>query len=374
MNAWHAAPTLWLGAPATGGLALPAAMPTADQLYAPRGVFFNEKLLIVADSGNHRILIWHGLPQADHAAADVVLGQPDFHSEGPKLLHLPTGVWVEGERLYVADAWHHRVLVWEKVPTESGTPPDFCLGQADLEGMEVNRGGACGAETLYWPYGVNVVGGRLYVSDTGNRRVLWWNGAPKAGALPDGVLGQPNFTANSENRGEGAGPQAYRWPHCVAGDDSLLLVADAGNQRVLLLPPLPESDAAATGVLGQKDLSSTFESQYAGQSAQSMRFPYAVARAGALTAVADTANNRVLLFENQDFDSQSIQPAAVLSLGQVDLTGNGENRWKAVTAETLCWPYGLHLAQQRDGTYLLGIADSGNNRVMLWTLKPAPML
>lgn len=368
---WHATPDLWLGAPAPGGLALPAAMPTADQLYAPRGVFFNDEVLVVADSGNHRVLIWHGLPASDHASADVVLGQPDFHSEGPKLLHLPTGVWVDGPRLYVADAWHHRVLVWEEVPTMSSTPPDFCLGQADLQGVDVNRGGSCGPDTLYWPYGVNVVGERLYVSDTGNRRVLWWTVRPGAGDLPDGVLGQPDFTSNSENRGVGPGPQAYRWPHGVAGDDGVLLVADAGNQRVLLLPPHPESDAAATGVLGQKDLESTLESQYSKQSAQSLRFPYAVARAGKLTAVADTANNRVLLYENWDFNSGTIQPAAVLSLGQDDLTGNGENRWKAVTRDSLCWPYGLHLSQQPDGTYRLAVADSGNNRVMLWTIEAA---
>lgn len=348
-------------------------MPTADQLYAPRGVYLNDKVLVVSDSGNHRVMIWHGFPQADHAPADVVLGQPDFHSEGPKLLHLPTGVWVDAGRLYVADAWHHRVLVWEEVPTVSGTPPDFCLGQADLEDVEVNRGGACGPDTLYWPYGVNVVGDRLYISDTGNRRVLWWNGRPNAGDLPAGVLGQPDFTSNSENRGEGPGPQAYRWPHCVAGDESLLLVADAGNQRVLLLPPLPALDDGATGVLGQRDLSSTFESQYAKQSAQSLRFPYAVARAGELTAVADTANNRVLLFENRDFDAHSIQPAAMLSLGQTNLTGNGENRWKAVTTDSLCWPYGLHLAQQKDGSYLLAVADSGNNRVTVWMIRATAM-
>ena len=78
-----AVPERWLGAPAVGGLALPAANPTADQMYAPRGVFLNDEYLVVADSGNHRVLIWKGLPVADHQPADVVLGQPDFTSEGP---------------------------------------------------------------------------------------------------------------------------------------------------------------------------------------------------------------------------------------------------------------------------------------------------
>jgi hypothetical protein len=38
-------------------LALPAAQPSASQLYAPRGVFMNDEVFIAVDSGNHRVLI-----------------------------------------------------------------------------------------------------------------------------------------------------------------------------------------------------------------------------------------------------------------------------------------------------------------------------
>ncbi len=37
---------------------------------------------MVADSGNHRVLIWHGIPSDDEQPADVVLGQPDGETEG----------------------------------------------------------------------------------------------------------------------------------------------------------------------------------------------------------------------------------------------------------------------------------------------------
>jgi hypothetical protein len=53
--------------------------------------------------------------------------------------------------------------------------------------------------------------------------------------------------------------------------------------------------------------------------------------------------------------------AADAALGQTDLDGCGENRWQAVTADSLCWPYGLAVHDD-----LLAIADSGNNRVVLW--------
>lgn len=76
------APELWLGAPAPGGLALPPASPTMAWMYSPRGVFLGENHVVVADSGNHRVLIWHGLPTVDEQPADVVLGQADGTTEG----------------------------------------------------------------------------------------------------------------------------------------------------------------------------------------------------------------------------------------------------------------------------------------------------
>ncbi|PZN12294.1 MAG: hypothetical protein DIU69_04065, partial [Bacillota bacterium] len=115
-----AEPVCWLGEPAPGGLALPPALPNRVALYAPRGVYLDERVLVVADTGNHRVLIWHGRPERDHQPADVVLGHEDFESEGPGLLHLPTAVAVVEGCLIVADAWHHRLLVWDGVPERNG--------------------------------------------------------------------------------------------------------------------------------------------------------------------------------------------------------------------------------------------------------------
>ena len=70
-------------APHPRGLVLPSAQPTASQMYAPRGVWTDGERVVVADTGNHRVLIWHSMPSADGAPADVVIGQPDFSSEGP---------------------------------------------------------------------------------------------------------------------------------------------------------------------------------------------------------------------------------------------------------------------------------------------------
>ena len=43
----------------------------------------------------------------------------------------------------------------------------------------------------------------------------------------------------------------------------------------------------------------------------------------------------------------------------------GDNRWSAAARDSLCWPYGVAASA---GT--LAIADSGNNRVLLWDVAP----
>lgn len=371
----HATPGTWVGAPSPGGLALPSAMPSRSTLYGPRGVYIDEQRLIVVDSGNHRVLIWFDRPSSDHAPADVVLGQVDFTHEGPRAagrgpdngLHLPTGVAVIDGRLFVADAWHHRVLVWNRIPQASDTPPDVVLGQPDASSIEPNAGGAVSAATLYWPYGIGMIGGRFVVTDTGNRRVLVWHGVPDPGQPADIVLGQDEADHAFENRGGAPTARSFRWPHAVAGDAERFYVADAGNHRVLGWAPAPAADVDADVVIGQRDFTSNVEFPYVPQTGRMLRFPYGIATDDAWLLVADTANNRILAWPRR---GTGLADDPVLALGQPDLVGTGENRWRSVGHDTLCWPYGVALCRG-----MVAVADSGNNRVMLWELgAPVPPL
>ena len=362
-----ASPAAWLGAAAPGGLGLPDAMPTSSQLYAPRGVWLDDDVLVAADTGNHRILIWRDPGAiASHADADVVLGQPDFTTEGAQAggrgpgagMRLPTGVIVVDGRLVVADAWNHRILVWNSIPTESDTAPDVVLGQGDAVEVDENRGGECGPLTLYWPFGIAMVNDWFWVADTGNRRVLGWPGVPEPDDEPKVVLGQPDAHQRDENGGE-LGPSTFRWPHDIAGDAERFFVADAGNHRLLNWTPAPEGGVDADNVFGQPDFVTAMEFAYQPGTPSSLRFPYAIDIAEGTMAVADTANNRVLIWDRVP----TTPTPADRVLGQLDFTTGGENRWDAVLDDTFCWPYGLCLHGGR-----LAIADSGNNRIMVWNL------
>ncbi len=347
-----------------------AIAPTAATLFGPRGLCLHpDGSFWVTDTGHHRLLGWNSLPTADNQPADTVIGQPDAASEGrnakgpvgPKSLNVPTGVSAWGAGLAVADAWNHRVLLWRERPGHSNQPADMVLGQENADAMLANRGADHPtAASLNWPYGIAEVAGCLAVADSGNRRVLLWEHPSRSGQAADLVLGQADFGRRDENAGADVGPAGMRWPHALAYWQGKLAVADAGNNRVMLWESLPTSDGApASAFLGQADATSCDHngaSYY--PSAATVNMPYALAQNAETLIVADTANSRLLGFQASETGA-----AASALTGQPDFASKGDNGWGVAGRDTLCWPYGLSLQGKT-----LAIADSGNNRVLLWDL------
>ncbi|MEZ5934063.1 MAG: NHL repeat-containing protein [Alphaproteobacteria bacterium] len=359
---------------------LPAPVtPSRTSLFGPRGgcLVSPDGPLWVADTGHHRLLGWRRRPDHDQAPADWVIGQKDFASEGRNgkratpdaaSVNVPTGITRYGRGLAVADAWNHRVLIWNELPEDSRVPADLGLGQPDCRSVLANRGRLdAGPGTLNWCYGVHADGERLYVADTGNRRVLIWDRPPvEQGQPADAVLGQEDMTCRDENAGRGPDAATMRWPHQIAVIDGRLAVTDAGNNRIMVWnTPRPESGQPADLILGQAapDQVEHNRGRYLPDAA-SLNMPYGLAAAGSRFTkgsrliVADTANSRLL-----GYDDLSADAVATRLAGQPDFASKGDNRWRNATRDSLCWPYAVSICERT-----VVIADSGNNRVLLWDL------
>jgi hypothetical protein len=356
-------------------LAMPIA-PAADTLFGPRGVCAAaDGTLWIADTGHHRVLGWLRPPTRDRQEADLLLGQPTFDREGRNAkgpvsaftLNVPTGIAACGDALAVADAWNHRVLVWRRRPDASHLAPDLVLGQADFEAGAANRGGAePRADTLFWPYCVAWDGARLWVADTGNRRVLMWVGLPaRNGARADLVLGQPGFASRDENAGCGPDAASMRWPHAISFPSRGVCVADAGNNRLMLWRSTPAANnSPCDRILGQADVRSTGHNRGRfDPDARSLNMPYGAVVAAHRLVVADTANSRLLGWDLAEWPAVDA-PARALA-AQPDWWAKGDNRWRPPARDSVCWPYCVATGEGGDTLF---VADSGNNRVLLWPL------
>ena len=54
----------------------------------------------------------------------------------PFTLNLPKGVFIYDDRLFVSDTGNNRVLIWSKLPKNSNDKPDIVLGQKDFYGRK----------------------------------------------------------------------------------------------------------------------------------------------------------------------------------------------------------------------------------------------
>jgi hypothetical protein len=222
--------------------------PTASTLFWPYCVAWDGACLWVADTGNRRVLVWHGLPQHHGAAADQVLGQPDFvhrdeNSGGAPTaasMRWPHAIVFPAGGVCVADAGNNRLMLWHRRPHTNNPPCDVIVGQAGVHGVEHNQGSYYpDATCLNMPYGATLAGDLLVVADTANSRLLAWrvNALTRHGANAHALAAQADWNSKGDNRWQPAARDSVCWPYSVATQgEGTLLVADSGNNRVLLWP------------------------------------------------------------------------------------------------------------------------------------------
>lgn len=342
--------------------------PDEKTMFGPRGVCLHPNgSLWVADTGHHRLLGWHKCPDKDNAAADIMIGQPNFNHEGrngktdpsDSTMNVPTGICAWGDGLALADAWNHRILLWKTVPTKSNQPADIILGQQNGTDVLANEDmDKPNASTMHWPYGVAFINNKLIVCDTGNRRMLIWNDPTTTGQNADLVIGQNDFETRDENAGAEINQMSMRWPHQITYWNDHLAVADAGNNRIMLWKGMPSKNGQACDLLlGQSEFTKcdhNMSNYY--PTNQAVNMPYALATLGERLICGDTANSRLIGWS----DCQMGANADTLT-AQPDFASKGDNKWGVATRDSICWPYGISVLGNT-----VAIADSGNNRILIW--------
>jgi len=315
-----------------------AASPNA--LRQPTAVASDGVHLVVADTNHNRVIIWSSIPTVNDQPADVVVGQPNFATAAPsgssptaKSMSGPEGVWIQNGKLYVADTNDNRVLIYNRIPTSNGAAADVVLGapnfttlfQPTLSQQSANAS----ASNMLNPVSVTSDGVRLYVSDLGYNRVLIWNSSPTSNGAPANLaVGQPDFsssiannsfsgraaanasdTANRESPvlcttstgADAAGNPIYpdlcnstlSYPRFALSDGTRLFIADGGNDRVLVFNQIPtQNGAPADTVLGQTSCAV----DEATDAADSLATPMSLAWDGTNLYVSDTYNRRILVY------------------------------------------------------------------------------
>ncbi len=218
-------------------------------------------------------------------AARLVIGQQTFTSQdsnsSDSVLGGASGLAYAADTLFVADSnrvgaspSNHRVLLFQNLsgtlprPTDPLTYNTKCpacvgkatvvLGQPDFTTTTENL--AATTNTLRLPTAVASDGVHLVVSDTNHNRVLIWNRIPSSNNAPaDVVIGQATFNTSTVP-GNTPNAKSMRGPQGVWIQNGRLYVADTQNNRVLIYNHIPTSNgAAADVVLGQPNMTTFVE-------------------------------------------------------------------------------------------------------------------
>lgn len=190
------------------------------------GIASDGTRLFVADRWNNRILIWNSLPQSN-VAPDLVLGQKDFNTNNPgnglDQFNWPGAISASSDgKLVIADTYNDRILVWNTIPTQNGQAADFAI-----------------TSKVSWPWGVWTNGQKLVISNAlinvnQAKGIMIWNTFPTSNSTA------PDFSLTANGN--------FGTPRTITSNGDFLMVGDHnsktsnGPQGNFVWTAFPQSD------------------------------------------------------------------------------------------------------------------------------------
>lgn len=232
---------------------------------------------------------------------------------------------------------------------------DLVLGQSDF--VTSTSGSPVSSFSMSSPIGIAIdpLTRKVFVADSDNNRVLRYSSASSLsiGAGAEAVFGQPSFSSS----GSALSQQGMSRPAGLFFDRrGRLWVADTNNNRVLMFEAASyrSSHPHAEKVVGQPD----FSTGSSGTTASKLDDPYGVCvDSQDRLWVSDDDNNRVLRFES--ISAKPIQNASADGvLGQANFTTSAQGSGSS----GLQGPIGISISSA--GT--LFVACNSTNRVMVF--------
>lgn len=356
-------------------------------LTAPTGLAVDAQgNLWVVDTGNNRILRFpKPFEQSpdDVVMPDFVIGQRNFSSNAPnaggisgstiavnvgRTVYRATVALDSQGNLFFTDAGNHRVLRYGAYALASGSSngpaADRVLGQPDFFTAQALSTRTAVLDPAF-KNGLNTPGGlalssaHVFVSDALNRVLIYplagiYNGQPASRVM--GVAG-PTTPA-------GVNDTTFSGPEGIALIGNAPAVCDYLNSRILVFDPVDQWPLEATqyspqakSVVGQLDM----YSRKATASSRGLAGPTHAVFFNSELYVADSANNRVIVFPQQ-YPGPPTFTFASRAIGQLSMDFNTVNLIEGKELY-LGGRGGVAIDTRSDPPHLY-IADTYNNRIL----------
>lgn len=265
--------------------------------------------LFIADSGHHRLVV----ARMDGTLLEVIGSGEPGRSDGDYAsaeFHAPQGMALDGERLYVADTENHLIrrvdLAARRVETVAGT------GRQRREGA-VARNAAPRSCPLDSPWDLWIHRRDLYIAMAGAHQI--WRMrldepaiAPYAGNGREDIVDGPLLPATAAP----LGTASFAQPSGLSSDGQQLFVADSEGSSLRAVPFDPRGRVRTVVGTAQRPAARLFTFGDVDGSAEQARLqhPLGVAYAEGRLFVADTYNNKIKVVDPRTGETHTLVGAA----------------------------------------------------------------